>query len=792
MALNKLAPIQPATPAEFDVQQTDFTYDVLGRYICNDWGDLQAAQAGGGYPFDCIVIGAGMFGGYIAEKLFRTGGTLAMRVLILEAGAFLLPSHIQNLPQRLGGSVGGSPLRNRDDGTKNVIWGMPWISNEGFPGLAYCIGGRSLFWGGWSPRLTDNDLANWPPEVVSYFKGTTGNDGIYRKVEEETGVFPSTDYIRKASLFNALLSKFNGAKSSVEPNTKITVVDEAPLAVQGSSPESGLLPFDKFSSGPFLIDAIRDDSITNEKRHGDVSRRIFLLPRTQVLRLNKAGSRVVSLDLSVNGRFQPLQVPPNCAVVVANGTVEATRLALDSLGVGSTQFGSPRVGNLMGHLRSNITVRIKRTALGLSTPAAEVEATALIVRGESLGRRFHLQVTAAAVAGTDPEKNLWNLVPDIELQGNILANQDPNWIVITLRGIGEMEDQRSLNPDPAKSWIDLSSETDRWGRRRAYVNLVATPNDFNLWAKMDKAAFDLATAMAGAAGNIEYLTPNGWSGQRPQPDPDPKAKNFWQDNLGTTHHEAGTLFMGAKGSSITDANGKFHDVDNVYVAGPAIFPTLGSANPSLTALSLARRSAEAIVKAQSPVADAGFTPLSLDPKDWQMVTMPTAPNALMRHYGKVLETFEAYGLYWYMKEQFANFRLKLEWRVARQDDNSGVYIRIPPPTGANPLQDADNKGHEIQIDETGFDSATNTGGHPEKRTGAIYNLQAPSSFPSNPIGSWNTYIIEAVGPQIKVTLNGQVVNVFQSNRQTSGHIALQAHHRTSRVQFRNLQIQKLP
>src|SRR5205085_1061077 len=114
---------------------------------------------------------------------------------------------------------------------------------------------------------------------VSYFKGATGNDGVYRKVEEETGVFPSTDYIRQASLFNALLSKFNGAKSSVEPTTKITAVDEAPLAVQGSSPESGLLPFDKFSSGPFLIDAIRDDSITNEKRHGDVSRRIFLLPR---------------------------------------------------------------------------------------------------------------------------------------------------------------------------------------------------------------------------------------------------------------------------------------------------------------------------------------------------------------------------------------------------------------------------------------------------------------------------------------------------------------------------------
>ncbi len=146
MTLKKLAPAQPPADAEFDVQQTDFAYDVLGRYICNDWGDLQAQQAAGGHPFDCIVIGAGMFGGYIAEKLFRTGGALATRVPVLEAGAFLLPSHIQNLPQRLGGSIGGPPVRNRDDGTKNVIWGMPWVSNENFPGLAYCVGGRSLFW----------------------------------------------------------------------------------------------------------------------------------------------------------------------------------------------------------------------------------------------------------------------------------------------------------------------------------------------------------------------------------------------------------------------------------------------------------------------------------------------------------------------------------------------------------------------------------------------------------------------------------------------------------------------
>ena len=39
--------------------------------------------------FDAIVIGAGMYGAYVAEKIHRKGqGNL--RVLVLEAGSFLV------------------------------------------------------------------------------------------------------------------------------------------------------------------------------------------------------------------------------------------------------------------------------------------------------------------------------------------------------------------------------------------------------------------------------------------------------------------------------------------------------------------------------------------------------------------------------------------------------------------------------------------------------------------------------------------------------------------------------
>jgi hypothetical protein len=35
------------SPAREDVQQTSFSYDVLGRYMCNNWQEITAAQGQG-------------------------------------------------------------------------------------------------------------------------------------------------------------------------------------------------------------------------------------------------------------------------------------------------------------------------------------------------------------------------------------------------------------------------------------------------------------------------------------------------------------------------------------------------------------------------------------------------------------------------------------------------------------------------------------------------------------------------------------------------------------------------
>src|SRR2546430_8654872 len=59
-------------------------------------------------------------------------------------------------------------------------------------------------------------------------------------------------------------------------------------------------------------------------------------------------------------------------------------------------------------------------------------------------------------------------------------------------------------------------------------------------------------------------------------------------------------------------------VANAYAAGPALFPTAGSANPSLTGLTLARNTVAAIASALTPKPIADFKPLYTDRKSTRL------------------------------------------------------------------------------------------------------------------------------------------------------------------------------
>jgi hypothetical protein len=236
-----------------------------------------------------------------------------------------------------------------------------------------------------------------------------------------------------------------------------------------------------------------------------------------------------------------------------------------------------------------------------------------------------------------------------------------------------------------------------------------------------------------------------------------------RDDLGTTHHDAGTMRMGDNvADSVTNDFGRIHDTTNCYIAGPALFPTVGSPNPMLTGVALGRRTGDLlngnVLPGPDPVvslqSDAGFRALfdgtDASFKKWRLAG-PTGGGILHLN-GELVSYGEgALRLFYYAAEQFGDFTLRLQFRIFDSaNHNSGVFIRFPRPTlgltdalkartSGEPSFDAGNAawkpviaGFEVQIDDNarGDSQKDFYGIKPEpdglfkNRTGAIYKIQA--------------------------------------------------------------------
>lgn len=818
-------------------QTTDFTRDVLGRYTCNGLDEALAStdptRSANARPFDVIIVGGGSFGPIFAQHLMYRDPTGARRILVLEAGPLMLPEHVQNLPM-LGLNVPG-PTSVDPGVTRNEVWGLPWRTDvpRGFPGLAYCLGGRSVYFGGWSPQLLASELPAdaWPATAIAELNGPLpdGSNGYFRQAAEQIGTNATNDFIF-GPMHTALRTQLKQGIDNSQVTGAIPLAQlplhlddipaaqrnlfkiEAPLAVQARPPRAGFFPFNKFSSMPVLMEAARAAQF--ESGGDDARKRLMVVPDCHVTRLMSDGGGPIRRIVAVETNRGTVPVPEEAAVVIALGTIESARLALLSL---PGLPGADRIGaNLMAHLRSNLTIRLPRAAImGLNPAVRELQASALFVKGrrahaDGLFGHFHLQITAAGLSrpSTDSEAELFKKIPDVD---TIAAFREANddQIVVTIRGIGEM---RPGNPG---SRVSLTGELDEYGLPRAFVSIPPTPEDEELWNAMDTAADDVALVFAN--GQPFEVLIGGMSGAF-QPVPAGQKPSTVlpflnrRDGIGTTHHEAGTLAMGADpDTSVTNADARFHRVPNLYAAGPTLFPTVGSPNPMLTGTALARRLGDHLAAPFTP--EAGFTALfdGASLAGWQMSTIRNQPGRddpgrfVVTNGALVAVPGTDIGLLWHSQPTPPDFLLKLEWRRWREDDNSGVFLRFPHLDGKN----YDNTafvavdfGFEVQIDQLA--APDGLGIH---KTAAIYGFQGPAdpnTLPVHPIGEWNAFEIRVQGQSYTVTLNGVQVTVFAfvagsdalhparglpSTNAVPRFIGLQTH--TGRVAFRNIQIKAL-
>ncbi len=830
-------------------QRTDFSLDVVGRYICNGWDEAvasqDATQFAGARPFDLIVIGGGSFGAAFASHAFHSDREHRHRTLVLEAGPFVFAEHVQNLPPQFW-VTDVSGVWSTD------VWNAnsPQTFNSRFPGLAFCVGGRSVFWGGWAPYLTDSEFASalWPPNLVNDLTqpvlSVAGTNLSYLEhAGEQIGVNATNDYIRDAlhqelrqRLFAGLRARAAGAPVladtrgvAINAASAANAIDtlEAPLAVQ-SATRPGFFPSNKFNGVQLLMRAGRlaqseaESVVAGTAAQINVSKRMMVVDNTHVIRLEFLQRRVVRIHTNQGA----LDVAPGARVLLALGTIENTRLALQTLPNQNGLIGT----NLMAHLRTNITVRIRRADIAALAGIRGLEVSALFVKGIHtfanqadgvVNGHFHVQITASAAGEltTDSEAQLFKKIPNID-ELDRFADLNASWIVVTFRGIGEMFGERVPVPGTNRVTLDTlgPQRPFDYGQPRALVSLDAGPaggKHLELWDVMDNACIELARMMAGNA-HLEFLN-NDDTRQNQWWDVNPPSVNARRDALSSTHHETGTLRMGANAAnSVTDEYGQFWEADNLYVLRPAQLPVIGSPNPMLPNVALAMRTADRILATAAgpatPFAVQTPRPAAPNPNapfpevdfvtlfdgnertfgNWQLVG--GRPFALVG--GElVAQDGPGMGLLYYAAKSFGDFILRLEFLLpnpstagtSRTDnDNSGVFVRFRDPKRPVPrrwntaVSDlfADKTwvavftGFEVQIDEDARGNKTVNPPEPDgmdkKRTGCLYdiptvptvvgqntiNQQFQRGAPINP-GAWNLFEIQVINDRLTVFLNGR-------------------------------------
>jgi hypothetical protein len=863
-------------------ESTSFTLDNMGRFLCNTLPEAldSVGQVVGGRTrgFDTIVIGGGTFGCVVAEHLFIADTTRSRRILVLEAGPFVLPEHVQNMP-----FMGGAPDMR-----------VPWVNHPAlnYLGLIFAVGGRSLTWGGWSPELLDVELTDWPALARAdlrsrYFAESSRQIGV-----KETNDFiygPLHTALRK-QLYDGLQSAGNGTGFAFAdlldhpavrypdpgeppidakvlrdwlnlPATDTTPLAalrdlfklEAPLAVQ-STTLPGFFPTNKFSAVPGVIRAARLASTEADGigSAADARKRLMIVPDCHVQELitetqpdnwvRVTGVRVWQNGSSVDIMLAPPRGERQSAVVVALGTVETTRVARTTFQQSLAGRAADRIGkNLIAHLRSNLAIRIPRAAIAANLPPTVIpslQCSALLVKGKAAnGRTFHFQITAAGLnkLGVDSEAELFKKLPTLEHMDAMLRATDDT-VVITVRGIGEMTPR---NPD---SFIDLSSTETDFGRPKAVVALgnskasaqqfpgsLETNADRATWDEMDAVSDKIALIFAGnepfeilASANSVIPIPAGTAAQRLAA---LAAFKNRRDDLGTTHHDAGTLRMGDNiADAVTNDFGRIHDTTNCYIAGPALFPTSGSPNPMLTGVALGRRTGDLLNASVlpgpdpivSPQPETGFRPLfdgtAATFAKWRLAG--PGGGGMLHSNGEMV----SYGdgglrLFYYATETFGDFTLRLQFKIFdTAKHNSGVFVRFPRPTldlastelkrraaneaafdPGNPAWKPVIAGFEIQVDDNALGDATKDfyGIRPEpnglfkNRTGAIYKIQAGDRVwhlnmnePAVQNYTPAPALIPGVWFEYEIVVQGDDYSVFLTNTQTGDRRQTTSFHNT--------------
>jgi choline dehydrogenase-like flavoprotein len=556
-------------PENFRMPFTADTYPGLiserteaqARFVPEPGADLAGA--------DVLVIGSGIGGGLLADQLadaFRRAGS-PRRVLVLEAGSYLFPTHVYNVSRLDNGKVAGrygvSTVRQIDAGEQRPDHLLDQLQMN--------LGGRSIFWSGLIPQIRPWELEFFPPRVRDDVQARLGDAGRILNESRSLGETP-------AALAAAL--------AQVPEITADFDVRETPRAVHqpyltGTGVPSGRYWFEStgvFNTAELLLNALGLPP-------GDADRRLDLLLNRYVESVTRRGDGrydVVAQDV-VAGRSATFTAP---VVVLAAGSL-----------------GSPKIlrrSPVFDGLPAEVQALVGKGLTDHPT-TSWVEAMVTEMAGVPVPPDRHAKIILYSKGRREADGSL--AFPfNVELNVNPvywhLRENDPDDVAAPFRqglksflefkfSFGNCLDDGNdiVFDDPYRPRVEFGnlSRADELAGDRFRRSAGWTRTTGEIWPVLREVADRLLATCRDDGQAVRPLF--GYVGEN--------GKGF---GYGTVHHAVGTLRMPARtgqddpdfGTSVVDEDLRVHGEHGLYVCDMSVLPFSSAANPvrTLTALTL--------------------------------------------------------------------------------------------------------------------------------------------------------------------------------------------------------------
>lgn len=518
--------------------------------------------------FDFIIIGSGIGGGILADDLANRLGH-SYRILLLDAGSFIYPTHVYNISR-----VPNFSVANHFGVDNFKKWPDDAFFIGGKPQMAF--GGRSIFWSGLIPQVRKWELDFFPDAVRNDL-----TDDYLKRAGERMNVSVSLGTAAKAFVAHFKNSNINDDFE----------IEETPRAVHQPYLNADGTPRDKFFTEP--------TGVFN----------------TAELLINQVGLTSAKANLNGNGLFIKLNtfvegvhdIPFNWHEVKTTNTLTQQQTSFYApkviIAAGSTE--SPKLIN-RSTAYHKLSASVKQhVGFGLTDHPVTSESQAYV---SSLGtipmtRQDHAKIIFYSRAKPDANGNIkfpFNIEMNINHEYWHLRNNDPS--------------AETAPDNTAKARVDIkfsfancldddngifSHANDNYLpeiRFKRFSNL----NDLLQsrfpavagWNKSEQEFFDLLNGTRNWIFNeftgVEWLTVDYGSGNGKQ----------WPFGWGTVHHACGTLRMPWKPNrhsldfnpeSVVDENLNIQGTEGLYVCDMSVMPISTAANPVRTLAALALR-----------------------------------------------------------------------------------------------------------------------------------------------------------------------------------------------------------